>query len=78
MDLLPIPEPRETEEEAYARFVESMVPHCRCSRDCPCDGVLAGGLCDNIQEPTPGTVEYDEETELMQEAEDAMRNLPKC
>lgn len=26
--------------------------------------------------PVPGTVEYDEETELMQEAADAMRNLP--
>lgn len=33
----------------YAKFVESMIPHCRCSHDRPCDGVLSGGLCDNIQ-----------------------------
>jgi hypothetical protein len=40
--------------EEYAKFVESMVPHCHCrSQDRPCDGVLAGGLCDNIQDETP-------------------------
>lgn len=43
------PDPYQTME--YQRFVESMVPHCRCrSQDCPCDGVLAGGLCDDIQD----------------------------
>lgn len=46
----PAPAKDITEDEQYARFVESMAPHCRCSRDCPCDGVLAGGLCDNIQD----------------------------
>ena len=31
----------------YQAFVESQLPHCRCrSGDRPCDGVLAGGLCD--------------------------------
>lgn len=30
----------------YQRFVESMLPHCHCEIDRPCDGVLAGGLCD--------------------------------
>jgi hypothetical protein len=30
----------------------------------------------NQPTPTPGTAEYDEETELIQEAEEAMRNLP--
>ena len=35
--------------EAYEKFVESMVPHCRCDAEYrPCDGVLAGGLCDNF------------------------------
>ncbi len=37
----------------------------------------AGPICAECappQDPTPGTVEYDEETELMQEAADAMRN----
>lgn len=33
--------------EEYQRFVESMVEHCRCEFDRPCDGVLAGGLCDD-------------------------------
>lgn len=39
-----------TEDEEYAKFVESMVPHCHCAPEYrPCDGVLAGGLCDNVQ-----------------------------
>jgi hypothetical protein len=37
-------------EAEYAKFVESMVPHCRCDRDRPCAGVLAGGLCDDIRD----------------------------
>lgn len=37
--------------EAYAKFVESMVPHCKCSeRHRPCDGVLAGGVCDRMED----------------------------
>jgi len=40
-----------TESEDYAKFVESMVPHCHCTgQNRPCDGVLAGGVCDNIHE----------------------------
>lgn len=66
-----------TDDPQYQAFVESMVPHCRCrSSDVPCAGVLAGGLCDGIEDPIPGTVEYDEETELMQEATDALRFFP--
>lgn len=34
------------ESEEYQKFVESMIPHCRCDFDKPCDGVLAGGPCD--------------------------------
>jgi hypothetical protein len=42
-------DPYETEE--YQRFVASMVPHCHCREsNRPCDGVLAGGVCDNQQE----------------------------
>jgi hypothetical protein len=34
----------------YQRFVEDMAKHCRCSppHDCPCAGVLAGGICDDL------------------------------
>ena len=40
-----------TEDEEYQKFVESMVPHCRCTaQPRPCDGVLAGGLCDNLHD----------------------------
>lgn len=40
-----------TEDEEYYKFVESMVPHCRCTaQPRPCDGVLAGGLCDNLHD----------------------------
>lgn len=45
----PQPEhPYDTPE--YAAFVESMVKHCRCEPFSarPCDGVLAGGLCDGM------------------------------
>lgn len=38
-----------TEDESYQLFIESMIPFCHCSSQyCPCDGVLAGGLCDGI------------------------------
>ncbi len=30
----------------YQAFVESMVKHCHCEYDQPCEGVLSGGLCD--------------------------------
>ena len=37
------------QSEEYAKFVESMIPHCRCAANYrPCDGVLAGGLCDEM------------------------------
>lgn len=40
-----------SESEEYQRFVASMVPHCHCREsNRPCDGVLAGGLCDNMQD----------------------------
>ena len=39
-----------TEDEEYQRFVESMAEHCRCTPEFmrPCDGLLAGGLCDDL------------------------------
>lgn len=43
-----------TTSEEYENFIQSMVAHCRCrTRDCPCDGVLAGGICDDIQDEQP-------------------------
>lgn len=37
----------DNESEEYQRFVASMVQHCHChERLSPCDGVLAGGICD--------------------------------
>lgn len=33
------------------QFIESMVPHCHCDEHLrPCDGVLAGGMCDDMHE----------------------------
>lgn len=43
------------QSEEYQKFVESMIPYCRCSHDQPCDGVLAGGICDNVQRETDTT-----------------------
>lgn len=62
----PKPEMDMTEDPAYHAWVESMAIHCRCSHDCPCDGVLAGGICDDIQDddcPTcHGSGQYDDAT----------------
>lgn len=35
----------------YQAFVEGQRKHCGCDdRYCPCDGVLAGGMCDDIHD----------------------------
>lgn len=37
------------ESEEYQVFIASMQKHCHCTgqnNPCPCDGVLAGGVCD--------------------------------
>lgn len=33
------------DSEEYQRFISEQAAHCRCTRG-PCDGVLAGGQCD--------------------------------
>lgn len=38
-----------TEDPGYQAFVESMAPFCHCFDGGPCDGVLAGGLCDGLR-----------------------------
>lgn len=50
------------ETEAYQAFVESMIPHCRCRESYrPCDGVLAGGICDGIEdEPEREEIDHDD------------------
>lgn len=54
-----------TEDEKYAAFVESMIPHCHCADQYkPCDGVLAGGLCDNMgndPETDDGWVDWEDD-----------------
>ena len=37
------------EKHAYGVFVASCVKFCRCHRDI-CDSVMAGGICDDVQE----------------------------
>lgn len=39
-----------THDAAYQAFVDECAKHCVCERPhpCPCDGVLAGGLCDEM------------------------------
>lgn len=45
-------DPYATEE--YQRFVAEAAQHCQCrANNCPCDGVLAGGPCDMLQEELP-------------------------
>ncbi len=47
----------------YAAWMEGMARHCRCYRDCPCDGVLAGGLCDGLTEDDERSI-FDAEDDL--------------
>ena len=53
------------ESEQYAKFVESMASSCRCTPDFhrPCDGVLAGGLCDNIHWEDESHYDYEDDEE---------------
>jgi hypothetical protein len=39
-----------TDDPAYQVFVNECAKHCTCQAPwpCPCDGVLAGGLCDQM------------------------------
>lgn len=38
----------ETEFEQYELWVENLAKHCTCTGiDRPCDGLMAGGLCDD-------------------------------
>lgn len=49
----------------YERFVQSMVPHCHCAeRYRPCDGVLAGGICDNMGHDDLRESEFEELDDL--------------
>lgn len=42
------PETNYFESPDYQRFVADMAKHCRCTHNRPCDGVLAGGMCDGV------------------------------
>lgn len=55
--------------EEYEKFVNSMVSYCDCEppHRRPCDGVLAGGLCDEMREEPDFTLddlEWSEEYEM--------------
>lgn len=52
----PPPDPGEEFDAEYEKFVQSMLPYCHCEEHYrPCDGVLAGGICDDIHdEPDRG------------------------
>ena len=63
-------DPYDTPE--YHAWVESMAKSCHCAHNKPCDGVLAGGMCDNIQDDPEGWECWDQWSE---EQADAM-NLP--
>lgn len=49
------------QSEEYVKFVESMVPLCHCKpSNRPCDGVLAGGICDGmVDDPEPEELDWD-------------------
>jgi hypothetical protein len=50
------------ESVEYERFVQSMVKHCHCDPEYqPCDGVLAGGMCDDMHRSEREELEEEEE-----------------
>ena len=52
-----------TQSLEYLHFIESMVQYCRCTPEYnrPCDGVLAGGLCDDLHSDINIEIEEDYE-----------------
>lgn len=42
-----IPEPQD--DPQYQQIIVELAKMCKCSHDQPCEGLLAGGLCDNAQ-----------------------------
>lgn len=51
--------PEEHDTPEYQAFIESMVEHCRCREDNrPCEGVLAGAMCDNVQDKDEAIVGF--------------------
>lgn len=49
-------------DEQFQMFVNEMDKHCRCcEKERPCDGVLAGGLCDEIKDDRDESVWNDED-----------------
>lgn len=56
-------DPYDTPE--YQAFVEEMAKHCHCEpvHRRPCDGVLAGGMCDDMRNEREDLVKFDEDDE---------------
>lgn len=51
------------ESQEYEKFVQGMARHCHCKEsNRPCDGILAGGVCDGITED-----EEDDDDEPMED-----------
>jgi len=45
--------------EEYQRFVLQMAKHCQCrANNCPCYGVLLGGLCDMVQDAPSSLAQF--------------------
>lgn len=57
-------DPYDTPE--HEAFIDEMTTHCHCEFDCPCEGVLCGGLCDQKKHEPPssgiGFVDDEDET----------------
>jgi hypothetical protein len=50
-----------TDDPGYLAYVDECARVCRCTRDCPCAGVLAGGMCDGfVDEPNDDDLDLDE------------------
>ena len=55
------PDSPKTPEEKYADFVQALAAECMCvGVDRPCDGLLAGGPCDDFHDGWSGHDEDDE------------------
>ena len=54
-----------TETQARQQLIEELALQCTCTplSDRPCDGLLAGGLCDNLQMGRGSDVDDDPESE---------------
>jgi hypothetical protein len=62
LDAMDIASGDPTDDPGYQEHIDECARLCRCTRDCPCAGVLAGGMCDGFVDEPDDDLDLDDET----------------